>query len=173
LCTEPVRPRYVADLTLPAYAYVPGGGRARPPEPPPAAPLDPLQWRSNRAYLAGFDLFNGGFYWEAHERWEGVWRASGQDGAVDQLLRGLIKLAASGVKVRQGMPGGVRKHGVRAAAHFLAVRRITRGPACAGVGLDAAARLASRIARHASRWPSGGDAAVAVVFDRPLRLDSG
>jgi hypothetical protein len=53
------------------------------------------------------DLFNHGYYWEAHEQWESLWHACGRKGPVANLLQGLIRLAAAGVKVREGKPAGV------------------------------------------------------------------
>jgi hypothetical protein len=68
--------------------------------------------------LRGIRLFNEGYYWEAHEAWESLWHAHGRRGATAQLLQGLIKLAAAGVKAREGRIAGVRTHASRAAALF-------------------------------------------------------
>ncbi len=121
------RPRFVPDAQLPPYSYVPGrfphpisdpvGHLFGKPLELPAAP-DPNSWRESRAYLYGVDLFNFGYYWEAHEVWEGLWRACGRSGPAADFFRGLIKLAAAGVKVRQGVPAGVASHAARAAAVF-------------------------------------------------------
>jgi uncharacterized protein len=126
------RPRFVPDAPLPPYTYVPGrfphpvsdpAGHlyGKPPERPPSP--DPDCWRESRAYLYGVDLFNFGYYWEAHEVWEGLWHACGRTGPTADFFRGLIKLAAAGVKVRQGIPAGVASHAVRAAAAFRRVGR--------------------------------------------------
>jgi predicted metal-dependent hydrolase len=80
----------------------------------PAAP-DADNWRASRAFLRGVDLFNHGFYWEAHEAWEGLWHACGRKGAMADFLKGLIQLAAAGVKHREGIPQGVTNHAQRAA----------------------------------------------------------
>jgi uncharacterized protein len=126
------RPRFVPDILLPPYSYVPGcfphpisdpAGHmfGKSPEHPPAP--DPDCWRESRAYLYGVDLFNFGYYWEAHEVWEGLWRACGRTGPAADFFRGLIKLAAAGVKVRQGVSAGVASHAARAAAAFRRVGR--------------------------------------------------
>lgn len=119
--------RFVPEQPFPAYAYVPGhfphplsdprghSFGARPERP---APLDPERWRLSRPYLYGIDLFNHGYYWEAHEVWEGLWHACGRSGQTGRFLQGLIKLAAAGVKVRQGMPQGVKNHARRATQLF-------------------------------------------------------
>jgi hypothetical protein len=78
-------------------------------------PLDEATWQSNEAWLHAADLFNHGYYWEAHEAWESLWHAAGRKGPTADLLKGLIKLAAAGVKAREGRPAGMRRHARRAA----------------------------------------------------------
>jgi hypothetical protein len=120
-------PRYVPDLGFPPYAFVPGqsphpvsdprGHRfGKPPERSDAP--DPEDWRACRPYLYGIDLFNAGFYWEAHEAWESLWHACGRSGFTGRFLKGLIKLAAAGVKAREGKPLGVQNHAQSAAQLF-------------------------------------------------------
>lgn len=70
-------------------------------------------WDQCKSYIWGVDLFNSGFYWEAHEAWEAVWIAAGRKGAVADFLKSLIKLAAAGVKVRENRPTGVHRHASR------------------------------------------------------------
>ena len=113
---------------LPPYSYVPGGPwphprssplghlHGRPPERPPA--IEGNAWAESKAYLRGVELFNAGYYWEAHEAWEALWHAHGRQGATATVLKGLIKLAAAGVKIREGRPVGARTHAARAAEHF-------------------------------------------------------
>jgi hypothetical protein len=113
---------------LPPYSYVPGGRwphprssplghlHGIPPEHPPAIEGD--AWSRSEAYLRGVELFNAGYYWEAHEAWEALWHAHGRRGAAATVLKGLIKLAAAGVKVREGRVDGVRTLALRASAHF-------------------------------------------------------
>lgn len=112
-------PRYVPDEPFPPYAYV--SGQFPHPESDPAGhsygkpkvqpqPLDPQHWHESRTYLVGFDLFNHGYYWEAHVAWESLWLAAGRRGAVADFLKALIKLAAAGVKQREGISAGVRSH---------------------------------------------------------------
>lgn len=71
-------------------------------------------WNLSSDYLFGIDLFNHGFYWEAHETWEQVWIELGRTGRDADFIKGLIKLAASGVKAREGRPIGVQRHARRA-----------------------------------------------------------
>ena len=118
----PSRPRYT-DQTFPPYTYVPGQsphpvsdptGHMYGHQPVLPPPLDPTNWQQSEVYLYGIDLFNHGFYWEAHEAWESLWHAADRRGDVADFLKGLIKLAAAGVKSLEGNPAGVARHTDRA-----------------------------------------------------------
>ena len=120
---ERMTDRFLPDEPLPASTYVPGRTPRPPKEAPghPSAgevvvppPFDPARWRESREFLRGVDLFNCGFYWEAHEEWERLWHAAGRSGPTADFLKGLIKLAASGVKAYERRPVGVRRHAQRA-----------------------------------------------------------
>jgi hypothetical protein len=124
-------PRLVPDEPFPPYTFVPGGQKPHPfsdpaghsfgkSEPAPA-PLDAERWRESRTFLYGLDLFNAGFFWESHVQFEALWKAVGRKGPVADFLKGLIKLAAAGVKQREGKPIGVRTHARRAAELFRGV----------------------------------------------------
>jgi hypothetical protein len=120
-------PRYLPDEPFPPYTFVPGraphphtdpNGHSYGTTPPAPEPLDPDNWRSCHAYLRGLDLFNHGYYWEAHEAWELAWNGVGRKGPVAEFLKALIKLAAAGVKARERVPAGVQRHASRAAEIF-------------------------------------------------------
>lgn len=66
-------------------------------------------------------LFNAGYYWEAHEAWESLWHRAGRSGLTADYLKGLIKLAAAGVKLREHNAAGVERHAQRACELFRAV----------------------------------------------------
>jgi predicted metal-dependent hydrolase len=57
-----------------------------------------------RVFNRGAQLFNAGFYWEAHEAWENIWGDTARDSPEEHLLKALIKYAASAIKLRQGYP---------------------------------------------------------------------
>jgi hypothetical protein len=155
--------RLAPQRPFPAYAYIgdgfglphprrdPQGHSYGTPEVAPP-PLDPERWWESEAYLFGFDLFNHGYYWEAHEEWEGLWNAAGRRGAIAELLKGLIKLAAAGVKARQGQPEGVRRHGERAREHFAKTRDLAGREDFAGFDLEDLLAFAGRLDDAASRW---------------------
>ncbi len=166
---NPTPPRFLLDEPLPPYAHVPdrtphpvsdprGHSHGVAPERP--APPDPDRWRECRAYLRGIDLFNHGYYWEAHEAWEGLWHACGRSGTTANFLKALIKLAAAGVKARQGLPRGVERHAQRAAELLHTLDRLQF------MGMDVR-RLAEWAEAIAERPPAPGDPrlAVEVVFD--------
>jgi uncharacterized protein len=121
-------PRLLPAAELPVYTYIPGTDTPHPIRDPrghshgrknvKAKALDPATWSENRTYLMAIDLFNAGYYWEAHEEWERLWRSSGQDTTVGRFLKGLVKLAAAGVKVREHSIHGVRRHAASAGEVF-------------------------------------------------------
>ena len=135
--------RYAPEIALPPYSYGHGHDlphpvndpaghlsrhKAQPPEPPIAPgvlvslPTDPASRRralaallaANSRWLFALDLFNAGFYWEAHEVWESFWNALGRTTPEAQFIQGLIHLAAAAVKIREGKPAGVSRHTQRA-----------------------------------------------------------
>jgi hypothetical protein len=168
--------RLVPDEPLPSYSYV--TGRFPHPTRDPAGhsfgrpegdvpPLDPARWSESRAYLLGCDLFNHGYYWEAHETWEAAWKACGRRGTTADFLKGLIKLAAAGVKAREGRAAGVARHAARAERLLRGVRDQIGGAVYLGLDVDALAEIAARLARR-FELPEPSAAAVEVVFDFDL-----
>jgi hypothetical protein len=124
-------PRLLMSERLPAYAHLPGvtphplndprgHSHGQTNDPPP---VDPGCWRESRAYLLGLDLFNAGYFWEAHEVWEGLWKAAGRRGETADFLKGLIQLAVAGLKQRQGLPDRVKARAQRAAQLWRGVRQ--------------------------------------------------
>jgi uncharacterized protein len=173
------RPRFVPDAPLPPYSYVPG--RFPHPTSDPAGHLygkltdrplspDPVCWRESRAYLYGVDLFNFGYYWEAHEEWEGLWRACGRTGPTADFFRGLIKLAAAGVKVRQGVPAGVASHAARAKAVFRIAAERLGGNDARFFGLRIGDLLANSRAVEAMAPTVEGDREQSVMIVFPFVL---
>ncbi len=112
----PPVPRY-CEKPFPAYRYVPG----RSPHPtrdtdghsygrPPTGPTDFSEdaWCDSDHYLHGVDLFNHGYWWEAHEAWEGCWRAAGRDTFTGRFLQALIQTSAACLKKFLGQAQGMR-----------------------------------------------------------------
>ncbi|WP_372717957.1 DUF309 domain-containing protein [Novipirellula sp.] len=120
----PLPPR-LSSRPFPSYAFVPGmhphpvsgvaGHRYRCDED--AGLQNPLTF--HRLHCLAIDLLNHGYYWESHEAWETIWKAAGSATTRAAFVKGLIKLAAAGVKARQGSSTGVWRHSERAASLFL------------------------------------------------------
>jgi hypothetical protein len=146
-------PRYAPAIPLPPYSYVPGHGLPHPVNDPAGhlhgtqhgPPLTPAELTllptepdsrrralaatlaANPHWLRALDLFNAGFYWEAHEAWESFWNALGRTTPEALFVQGLIHLAAAAVKIREGKPAGVIRHTKRAG-------ELLGGPAAANPG---------------------------------------
>lgn len=172
--------RYAPEIPFPPYAFVSphwphphadARGHSHGRKAPPSAPLDPARPHESRDFLFGIDLFNYGYYWEAHEAWEGLWHAAGRRGLSAELLKGLMKLAAAGFKVRQGIAAGVRIHGERAARHFRAVREATAAARFAGIDVEELEARSRDVAARAASLRGDPARPVEVVFDWALRLD--
>jgi hypothetical protein len=127
----------LSDRPFPAYAHIPGttphpirdpAGHSYKVRLSEVVTADPADWRSCDLYREGVDLFNAGYYWEAHEAWEAVWVAAGRRGAGADFLKALIKLAAGGVKIREGTPAGARRHLRRALELFETVTQRSHTP---------------------------------------------
>lgn len=142
--------RYCPGRPLPPYAYVPGrtphpvndpaGHSAGQREPTPVfVPAE--RWRENEEYLYGADLFNAGYYWEAHEAWEGVWKASrGREETQALFVQGLIQVAAALLKRAMDVEGGAQSLAHDGLEQLLGVAEAAGSPF---MGLDLDAFLAA------------------------------
>lgn len=165
------------DNPLPPYSYVPGGpwphpisgagGHLADSPREPVAPIEADAWHLSAAYLRGVQLYNAGYYWEAHEAWESLWHAHHRRGPTADVLKALIKLAAAGVKVRQGQPRGVSTH-ARRAAELLEGLVAIGIPRLLGLDLAAWATLARRIAADPPRDPGDPRLVVAGMLGPPI-----
>jgi hypothetical protein len=172
-------PRYFPHNTWPRYAFVPGKGLPHPVgdldghsfgTKPTIERIDPDRWRECPGYLWGVDLFNHGYYWEAHEAWEGIWRSYDRSETPALFLQGLIKLAAAGVKTREGVVQGVESLAAGAASHFHEVRgRVDGGETFCGLPVAELEGTASRIGHDATMERSDTENGPRVVFDFVLR----
>lgn len=110
--------------------------------------FDPVCWHDCQAFVRGVELFNAQHYWHSHEQFEKLWHAAGRRGATADFLKGLIKLAAAGVKHQQGVAAGVRSHARRAAELW----RQVGGDRLFGLPLSDLIELAQGIDRDG--WPA-------------------
>jgi hypothetical protein len=165
--------------SLPPYSYVPGGPWPHPISSPEGHSFGQAASRaatdaddagaSSPRFLRGAVLFNAGYYWEAHEVWEGLWHAYGRTGALADVVKALIKLAAAGVKVREGQEHGVRIHAQRAGDLFAATRTAAASH-CLGLNLDEWADRCRTIAANPPRSPVPIGTPVARVFAFEIEL---
>ncbi|MER9174453.1 DUF309 domain-containing protein [Mesorhizobium sp. M0955] len=118
------RPRLLPEKSFPSYAYLPGKyphpvrdplGHSYRSDPVTVAVGEAL---GSDVFLWGIDLFNHGYYWEAHEAWEPLWQAAKQSAQHRLFFKGLILLAAAGVKIREGKRVAAARHATRAAGLF-------------------------------------------------------
>lgn len=131
----PATPRYT-DRPLPPYRYLPGheAHPTRDPAghsfgvvdaaPPPLAAAD---WPQREDYRFGVDLFNAGYWWEAHEVFESLWHASGRQTPVGHCLQAFIQCAAAHIQAELQHARGARNLLRRAARHAAAAGSITLG----------------------------------------------
>jgi predicted metal-dependent hydrolase len=146
-------PPRLTDRLLPPYSYV--SGKFPHPESDPAGHSFGMQHEACEDDFAyGVDLFNHGYYWEAHEAWERLWHAAGRSGNEADHLKGLIKLAAAGVKAREGNVDGVRRHARRAGELFRASQKKA----------ESLCRFAAEIERDAEQLINTADDPVVCVF---------
>jgi hypothetical protein len=121
--------RRLSALPLPSSTFVAG----RTVRPPPGW-FDHVDDADHFAF--GCDLFDAGFFFEAHELWECCWHATkARLGATDDpglrddeaVLRALIHLAAAGVKLLDDKTASRQRHVQRARALFVADAARRRG----------------------------------------------
>lgn len=113
------RRRLLPQRRFPNYAYLPG--RLPHPIRHPAGHsyqvevIHPAADIESEEFTWGCELFNHGYYWEAHEAWEGIWQVADKGSRLRSLLKALILLSAAGVKIREGKHTPAMRHAGRAA----------------------------------------------------------
>jgi uncharacterized protein len=120
--------RMLPSADLPNYTFIPGTDTPHPVRDPrghsygrkgrTSKPLTADNWSENRCFLIAVDYFNLGYYWEANDEFDRLLRVSGPDSIIGRFLKGLVKLAAAGLKVREKSIHGVRRHAASAGEVF-------------------------------------------------------
>lgn len=149
-------------LPLPRWVYMPGG--ALPPDTDAldrAVALVPARFdgrvpRDHPALAYGLALNDAGFFWEAHEVLEAVWRAAPPGGRDRILLRACIQVANAGLKHRLGRGRAVARLIAEAVAELeeLAVRG--SGPAGSFADGYPVAKLRRDLGGTTKQPPTGG-----------------
>lgn len=132
-------PRRVPELPLPQTTFVQGRS---------ARPVDGW-WQTAPSAVWfdwGCDLFNAGCFFEAHELWELCWRDAQRraDDVDERGLRGLIRLAAAGVKSLAGLPEARDRHVDGAVAYLSAAELAPRVATLSWQAAAAALRAGQR-----------------------------
>lgn len=129
-------------------------------------------YKDSEDYLFGIDLFNYGYYWEAHEVWEGLWKAHGKEGLIADFLKALIRMSASGVKVRQGQINGIKEHSKFSGEMFLKIKEKTNQNLYLGLSLEKLNDNCSQIYNNADIFKADPENnKVEKVFDFDLVLE--
>ncbi len=172
LQAEPRFVRLLPSAELPRYTHVPGAGTPHPyrdprghshdRKPQSCKPLVERRWAENRSYLLGLDYFNLGFYWEAHDEWDRLLKATVAETNEAKFLKGLIKMAAAGMKVREESIHGVRRHAASAGEVFADVAAESDQDRYCGLDFTMLQFAADRAAQLA--YPTG------LQPGRPLRV---
>lgn len=124
------RHRLLPHRGFPDYAYLPG--RLSHPVRDPAGHSYGVQGVQpvfadlhSEEFTWGCELFNHGYYWEAHEAWEGIWQVAERGSPLRSFLKALILLSAAGVKSREGKRPAAMRHAGRAAG---LLRQLPKSP---------------------------------------------
>ena len=100
-------------ISLPDKKYSPGQG-VHPKKAPqqfhiPELPSDEATfsvntWKNSQRYLYAIDLFNYGYWWEAHEVLEELWIKTGKTSFTGIFIQGIIQISATLLKKSQSTP---------------------------------------------------------------------
>ncbi len=116
---KPALPRY-SQHPFPPYRYIPFQDDTPHPRTDPnghsynddedyVPHFSADDWCTCEPYLYGIDLFNHGYWWEAHEALETVWLAAGHKSTTcGKFVQGLIQLAGSQLKRFSKEPRGAQ-----------------------------------------------------------------
>jgi hypothetical protein len=110
-------PRYTK-IPLPDRKFIPGQG-IHPDKDPQGSHIPevnvenveftPERWQNAQRYLYAIDLFNHGFWWEAHEVLEGLWIQTGRTTPLARFIQGIIQISAALLKDPKSMPRGTSR----------------------------------------------------------------
>ena len=118
--------RHLPEVAFPPYAYVPG----RTPHPVKDPDGHMRGEEPVGGFLRGIDLYHAGYLWEAHEAWEGLWKATTEP-VPREFLQALIQIAAALLKAHVGEETGARKLATAARSRLQSV--VAETPDCMGL----------------------------------------
>lgn len=130
--------------------------------------IDNQNYNEHETYIYSLELFNKGYYWEAHEELEGIWNAINREGYIAEFLKALIKICASGVKVRQKQEHGIYEHSRIAKAIFQKIKNEENLDSLLGINLSEIIQICDYIMENSSKFKSNIELPVEKVFDFEL-----
>lgn len=80
------------------HPYMDEGGHSYGQELPKVSGFNEQNWQDCEIYLYSIDLFNQGYWWEAHELLKQVCYDVGRESAIGSFLESLIQIAAGELK---------------------------------------------------------------------------
>lgn len=154
---QPAHRRY-SSKPFPAYRFVLGENPHPTADPEGhsygkednAQILTTENWRTNKDYLYGIDLYNYAYWWETHESLEGLWAHFPRGVPESNLLQGLIKIAAGLYKWHLQDAAGAAHHydgGTKLLKEAMEHSKIY-------MGIDLPGYL-DRLAKHFKKAPAG------------------
>ena len=106
------------NISFPDRKFIPGEG-IHPKKQPHGSHIPELKseitkfdndtWQNSQRYLYAVDLFNFGFWWEAHEVLEDLWNQTGKSTLTAKFIQGLIQISAAFLKDSQLFPRGASR----------------------------------------------------------------
>jgi predicted metal-dependent hydrolase len=124
------------NFPLPERRFIPGwgihpnrdprGGHL-PELPPSVSPFTLETWHESLPYLYAIDLFNFGYYWEAHVYLEKLWIGVGKKTEMGLFLQGLIQVAAALLKQSCSKKEGARRLAEKGIRNLRNQKRINLG----------------------------------------------
>ena len=120
------------------------------------------------ALRRGLDLFNHGYFWEAHEAWEEPWQGLARDSATALHLQALIRMAAAALKLVMEEPRGVRAHAAWCEATFARLQRSHPGVFEGGPPADALIALCRRLHAGGESLTAGDPPCLTTILRLPV-----
>lgn len=134
--------RFIPSWPFPPYIFIPGsnphpkkvGGHMEGLADPKTDPINILSPQESLFLRYSLDLYNHGYFWEAHVYFEALWNAHNRKGCVADFLKGMIKLSAAGVKLQLNQRLLAHEHFMRA-KELLEIVSSTEGEVFLGFNL--------------------------------------
>ncbi|GIW22395.1 MAG: hypothetical protein KatS3mg068_1402 [Candidatus Sericytochromatia bacterium] len=164
---------------FPPYSYIPGvyphpknnpQGHSYNKVKEKTSVINNENYSTHKEYIYSLELFNNGYYWEAHEELENIWNSVNRDSYIAEFLKALIKLCASGVKVRQEQEHGIYEHARLAKIIFEKIKVNENLNLLLGLNISDLINFCQYIMNNSDKFKSNKYLPVEKVFDFELRI---